>query len=226
MVIILICFLLMLPTLLNQNYRLGATFRGNYMKQKKLGYYYGSVINIYVVYKLNDFNNSEDAKVINTTTPDFTTQNSLFRVVKIIKDTNTSHYKYTGYGICFDEKGSFYFGNRTDAKNVTILGGDMVICRYSGNNYTGKNNMYVLGKNFIQGFSTDGAGHKISQKGMYKTNITGPNKKFVLALHYNGDDSYLFVNRVQQLKFKSAISHTDRNLLTLGNISLHWSLTN
>ena len=47
-----------LPTLLNQNNRLGVTFRGNYMKQNKLGYYHGSVINIYIVYKLNDLRNS------------------------------------------------------------------------------------------------------------------------------------------------------------------------
>ena len=46
------------------------------------------------------------------------------------------------------------------------------------------------------------------------------------SLHYNGDDSYLLVNGDQQLKFKSSISHVDRNLLCLGNISSDWSLTN
>ena len=44
-------------------------------------------------------------------------------------------------------------------------------------------------------------------------------KKFVLSLYYNGDNSYLFVNGDQELKFKSAISYKDRNLLCLGNIS-------
>ena len=29
---------------------------------------------------------------------------------------------------------------------------------------------------------------------MYSQNFTAANKKFVLSLHYNGDDSYLFVN--------------------------------
>ena len=83
-----------------------------------------------------------------------------------------------------------------------------------------------MGKTFIQGFSTDGAGHTISQKGIYKTNMAEPGKKFVLSLHYNGDDSYLFANGVQKLKFKSAISHADRKLLCLGNFSSDWSLTN
>ena len=159
------------------------------MKQNKLGYYHGGVINIYCVYKLNDLNNTEDLKIRDTTSPDFTAQNCLFGAVKIVKDINTSHYKYTGYGICFDGKGSFSFGNRTDVKYVLVLGADM---SSFGNDYTGRNNIYVLGKTFIQGFSTDGAGHTISQKGIYKTNMTEPEKKFVL-LHYNGDDSYLFM---------------------------------
>ena len=29
---------------------------------------------------------------------------------------------------------------------------------------------------------------------LYSQNFTAVNKKFVLSLHYNGDDSYLFVN--------------------------------
>ena len=36
----------------------------------------------------------------------------------------------------------------------------------------------------------------------YFRNFTEPNVKFVLSLHYNGDDSYLFVNGRQELKFK------------------------
>ena len=53
-----------------------------------------------------------------------------------------------------------------------------------------------------------------------------PGKKFVLSLHYNGDNSFLFVNGVAQLKFKSSINHTNRNLRALGNISSDWSQTN
>ena len=37
----------------------------------------------------------------------------------------------------------------------------------------------------------------------YYINFTDPGKKFVLSLHYNGDDSYLFVNGRQELKFKA-----------------------
>ena len=42
--------------------------------------------------------------------PDFTIQNAFFGSGKITKDVNTSHYKYSGYGICFDSGSSFSFG--------------------------------------------------------------------------------------------------------------------
>ena len=40
------------PTLLNQDNRFGVTFSGNYMKQNKISYAHGTVVNIYIVYKL------------------------------------------------------------------------------------------------------------------------------------------------------------------------------
>ena len=45
-------------------------------------------------------------------------------------------------------------------------------------------------------------------------------------MHYNGDNSYLFVNGVQELKFKANVNEIEKNLLCLGNISSDWSLTN
>ena len=60
------------------------------------------------------------------------------------------------------------------------------------------NNIYVLGKDFIQGIN----GITIYAEDIYKTNFTTPNKKFVLSLHYNGDYSYLFVNGSQEFNLK------------------------
>ena len=51
-------------------------------------------------------------------------------------------------------------------------------------------------------------------------------KTFVLSLHYNGDNSYLFVNGVQQVKFKTKYRKINRNLLCLGNISTKFSISN
>ena len=38
---------------------------------------------------------------------------------------------------------------------------------------------------------------------MYYRNFTDPGKKFALSLHYNGNNSYLYVNGNQELKFKA-----------------------
>ena len=66
------------------------------MKQNDLGYAHD------IIYKLNDLKNPEDIKIRDTVTPDFTAQNCLSGAVKVTKDTNTSQYKYTCYGIVYD----------------------------------------------------------------------------------------------------------------------------
>ena len=53
-----------------------------------------------------------------------------------------------------------------------------------------KNNIIVLGKDFIQGLTTTGTGNTIYVENIYKTNMTEPNKKHVLSLHYSGNNSY------------------------------------
>ena len=187
------------PTLLNKNNRLGVTFNGNYMTQNKLDYAHGKIVNLYIVYEL------KNRRIDN---PDFTVQNGLFGAVKVTKNANTSHYEYEGYGICFDSESSFSFGNRIDAKNVIIFG-------VSTSNSS-------LGKDFVQGINNT----TIYAEKIYKANFTEQSKKFVLSLHYNGDNSYLFVNGSQELKFKSSVNYLDRNLLCVGKISSDRSLTN
>ena len=59
---------------------------------------------------------------------------------------------------------------------------------------------------------------------MYSINFTEKNKKLYLSLHYNKDNSYLFVNSTEILKFKSKNSEIFANLLSLGNISKDWSV--
>ena len=85
------------------------------MKQNKLGYVHGSVVNIYIVYELKN-------RTINN--PDFTVANGWFGAVKIIKDTETSNYKYSGYGICFDVSFSSHERNRQN--EIYVLGKDFI----------------------------------------------------------------------------------------------------
>ena len=44
-------------------------------------------------------------------------------------------------------------------------------------------------------------------------------------MHYNGDNSYLFVNGVEHFKFKAKDSSIVSNPLCLGNISKDWGAT-
>ena len=61
---------------------------------------------------------------------------------------------------------------------------------------------------------------------LYSQNFTAVNKKFVLSLHYNGDDSYLFINGRRELKFKAKDDQIVKKILCFGNISDDWTATN
>ena len=167
------------------------------MKQYKLGYAHGTVVNIYIVYEL------KNRRIDNT---DFTVLNGLLGAVKVTKNPDTCQYGYKGYGICFDFVGSFTSGNINNGRNVIIFGVDTSSSIHSANK---TQNIYAMGKDFLQGIN----GTTIYAEKIYKANFTQSNKKFVLSLHYNGNSSYLFVNGNQELKFKSSVNYLDRNLL-------------
>ena len=61
---------------------------------------------------------------------------------------------------------------------------------------------------------------------MYSINFTNTNEKFCLSLHYNGANSYLFVNGTEIIKFKAKDSKIVGSPLCLGNISKDWSTDN
>ena len=60
-----------------------------------------------------------------------------------------------------------------------------------------KKNILVLGIGPTQGLE-----HTLTAEKMYSINFTVTNKKFCLSLHYNGENSYLFVNDTEIYKFK------------------------
>ena len=61
---------------------------------------------------------------------------------------------------------------------------------------------------------------------MYSLNFTKANTKFCLSLHYNGGNSFLFVNVTDIYKFKANDSEILATPLNLGNISKDWSVDN
>ena len=60
---------------------------------------------------------------------------------------------------------------------------------------------------------------------MHSHKFSAENKAFCLSLHYNGDDSYLFVNGKEVTKFKAKDSKIKANQLTLGSISTSANLS-
>ena len=61
---------------------------------------------------------------------------------------------------------------------------------------------------------------------MYPINFTVTKTKFCLSLHYNGANSYLFINGKEIVKFKAKDSESVASPLCLGNISNNWSADN
>ena len=84
-----------------------------------------------------------------------------------------------------------------------------------------KIDILVLGKGPTQGLE-----HTLTAEKMYSINFTEKNKKFCLSLHYNGANSYLFVNGTEIYKFKAKDSEIVASPLCLGNISKDWSADN
>ena len=138
--------------------------------------------------------------------------------VSLTKNVDIDHYKHSGYGIVFDRKGEFSFCNG-HGRTCVIFGADM------SSSYmliTKKNNIRVLGKDFVQGIS----GTTIYLEGLYKISFTEKNKKFCLSLHYNGANSYIFVNGAEIRKFKVKASKIVATPLCLGNTSKGFSVDN
>ena len=77
-----------------------------------------------------------------------------------------------------------------------------------------KKDILILGKGPVQGLEDT-----LTAEKMYSINFTMTKKKFCLSLHYNGVNSYLFVNGKKIGKFKAKDSANARTPLCLGNIS-------
>ena len=175
-----------------------------------------NVVNIYIIYKLDPLASTRD-KV-------FTIQNALFGAMQITKNAaDNSKNNYKGYGICLDERSEFGhtitqggFAHTTDARNVLIFGADKSFSVQATNR---ANHIYLMGTGLTQGINDTTI---YAEKNFYR-NFTDFGKKIILSLHYNGDDSYLFVNGSQELKFKAKTDQLVKEKLCIGNLSDQWT---
>ena len=82
-------------------------------------------------------------------------------------------------------------------------------------------NILILGHGLTQKVNNT----TIYAKKNYSPKFSAENKIFCLSLHYNGDNSYLFVNGKELTKFKAKKSEFKANQLTLGSISTSANLS-
>ena len=197
--------------------RMHVHLNGNHFQQIVAGIpNNGDVINIYCVYKLDP--------VASTRHTSFTIQDALFGAMQITKNaTDSDKNNYKGYGICFDERSQFGHEitengvtHTSNRRNVLIFGADMSFSVHATNK---ANHIYLMGDGLTQGINDT----TIYAEKNYFRNFIEPNVKFVLSLQYNGDDSYLFINGRQELKFKCKIDQLVKERLCIGNLSDQWT---
>ena len=94
----------------------------------------------------------------------------MFGAASLSKHVDIDQYKYSEYGIGFDRKWEFPFGNGF-GRNCIILGEDMSSAVHTNNI---RKNILVLGKDFVQGLENA----TIYAEKLYSVNFTKTNTKF------------------------------------------------
>ena len=109
-------------------------FSGSCLKQDKIMYTHGKLVNIYIIYEVS--------KSINISNHP-TLENCLFGAVSLTKNADIDKYEYSRYEIRFDRHGSFSFPGPGSSRNVIIFGVDMSSSTKIDNR---KNNTLILGQ--------------------------------------------------------------------------------
>ena len=152
-------------------------FRKDVLAQEKNSYTHDHIVNLYIILSM--------PYITYKSGPD-TIGQCLFGA------TDYNKKKWSGYGFAFGKQHYLPKDSGKNANNLIILGADF---SDSSGEETKKNNILILGKGSVQINNTT-----IQTKSDLKTNFT-LTPKFILSVRYNGDDSYLFVNNIQEYKF-------------------------
>ena len=137
-------------------------FNGDCLKQVKITFNQIKIVKICIVYEI------ERSVNINSYP---TLENCLFGAAKLTKHVDINQYKYSGYVIGFDRKGSYSIGNEV-GRNVIIFGVDMSSSPDTDNK---KEDILILGKGPTQGLE-----HRLSAEKLYSINFNKENTKFCL----------------------------------------------
>ena len=102
-------------------------------------------------------------------------------------------------------------------KNVIIFGDDTDSSVHIDNK---NKDSLILGHRPTQGLNDT----TLPTEAKYAFNFIQPRKKFVLSLHYNGSNSFSFVNATEIYQFKAKDSEVKDYTLCLGNISKDFTI--
>ena len=109
------------------------------LKQPNITFTHKKRVNFYIVYELR-----ASSSHIN----DPTLKNCLYGAVTLTKNANIDKYRYSGYGIGFDRRGSFSIPGGTFGQNVIIFGADISFSIHIDNK---KKDILILGLGPTQG---------------------------------------------------------------------------
>ena len=138
----------------------------------------------------------------------------MFGAIKADKpNADPDKYIYSGYEFGFDNTGTFTHLEGGIGRNIVIFGVDTSTSVHAINK---TQNILVLGKAFIQKINNT----TIYAEKMHSPNFSVENKIFVLSLHYNGHNSYLFMNGQKVTQFNSKIGTNKMFLGTLSTFNL------
>ena len=161
------------------------------LKQDKVTFNHGKIVNIYFVYKTIRI-----ANINGNTKSNLTVQNALFGAVSLTKHADANKYKYSRYGTAFDRTSSFSFPDDGNGQNVIIFG---VYMNSSIHVDSKGKDILIIGKGPTQGLGE----HSLTAEKMYSINFSKDNIKFCLSLHCNGTNScLLMVQKLLNLKQK------------------------
>ena len=133
--------------------------------------------NIYIAYEISKNHNIGSYSNL---------ENCLSGAASLTKNADIDKYKCSAYGTGFDSHGVFSHSSGGTGRNVIIFRVDM---NSSTKIDDTKKDILILGKGPTQRLK-----HTLSAEKMYSINFTENDKKLCLSLHYNGTNSYLFVN--------------------------------
>ena len=125
-------------------------FSGSSLKQDKVTFNHGKIVNIYMVYEISKSINISDYLAL---------ENCLFGAVSLTKNADIDRYEYSRYGIGFDRHGRFSFPGTGLDRYVIIFGVDM---SSSMKIHKRKKDILILGKVLTQGQE-----HTLSAEKMY-----------------------------------------------------------